>query len=78
MLMDKAWKWLESHRVGNRTLQTEVPGQEGAQWLLPRAGVSVRRSIDVTAAEQVPHRKGRGHATTACEADGRRALDPRR
>jgi energy-coupling factor transporter ATP-binding protein EcfA2 len=28
MLTDKAWKWLESHRVGNISLQIEGPGKE--------------------------------------------------
>ncbi|MBI5277352.1 MAG: AAA family ATPase [Burkholderiales bacterium] len=28
MLTDKAWKWLESHRVGNLSVQIEGPGKE--------------------------------------------------
>ncbi len=28
MLTDKAWKWLESHRVGNLSIQVEGPGKE--------------------------------------------------
>ncbi|WP_332776812.1 AAA family ATPase [Polaromonas sp.] len=28
MLTDKAWKWLESHRVGNISVQIEGPGKE--------------------------------------------------